>query len=121
MKNRSHPLRIWLMQNDLSMADFAARIGTTPSHLNHAVNRYVVIGRTLVERISRATKGAVVPADFDVGNGGHGIRNRPNLTPTEVRGIRKARKKGTKLQVLSAQYGVSMAAISRVANRQTHK
>ena len=57
-------LRRWLDNRDITVADFAARIGVTAQ----AVHRYVagerVPRRDVMERIKRATRGAVQPNDF---------------------------------------------------------
>lgn len=64
MKNRSHPLRVWLASRDKTLTEFAAELGVSLSYLSD-----VVIGKrnpspAYVEMLRRATKGAVTEEDF---------------------------------------------------------
>jgi transcriptional regulator with XRE-family HTH domain len=120
MRNRSHPLRVWLLKNDMPVAEFAAEVGCTANYVYRAINQEQPISAMLAKKIRLATRGRIIPQDFTISKGGQGKRPRPPLSLIEVRRIRKARDKGVRLHVLASQYNVSVSMISRIASGDRH-
>jgi len=57
-------LNTFLMKNNLTMATFASRVGTTAATISRVVDRSVTPRRALVERIYEETGGQVTPNDL---------------------------------------------------------
>lgn len=59
-----HPLTHWRRQNNLSMAEFGRHIGVQRSALSHYEARRRIPRPLIMEKIRKATGGAVSATDF---------------------------------------------------------
>jgi transcriptional regulator with XRE-family HTH domain len=64
MQIRRMQLRKWLIQKEMSPAEFARRIDRSVATVSRAVNSKVVPSRITMERIIRETDGDVTANDF---------------------------------------------------------
>jgi DNA-binding transcriptional regulator YdaS (Cro superfamily) len=64
MKNRLHPLRLWLATNGKTLTEFAEEIGANTGYLSQCITGSRRPTLDFCDRIKRATKGAVTSEDF---------------------------------------------------------
>jgi transcriptional regulator with XRE-family HTH domain len=64
MKARKHPLRLWLAQQGKTLTEFAAEIGTDPSHLSRIITGTHRPSLEFTDRIKAATKGKITSEHF---------------------------------------------------------
>jgi DNA-binding transcriptional regulator YdaS (Cro superfamily) len=119
MKNRSHALRIWCAQHDMTVKEFAVANGWPPEVIGNAINGIVRISPERAAQISKATKGAVSPQNFRIGSRQKG---RPvGLTAKDADAIRKMVRRGALQAEAARQYNVTVSMVSRIVNGSRHK
>ena len=64
MKNRKHPLRLWLLSNGKTLAEFAVEIGASPTYLSEVITKRRKPSLDYVDRIRRGTRGAIKAEHF---------------------------------------------------------
>lgn len=64
MKNRKHPLRLWLAANGKTLQEFAAEIGASQSYLSECITQKKRPSLDFIDRIKKATDNAVSADHF---------------------------------------------------------
>ena len=64
MKNRLHPLRVWLATQGKTLSEFAAEIGASQSYLSECITKRKRPSLDFIDRIKKATGGAITAEHF---------------------------------------------------------
>lgn len=64
MSKAIHPLRRWLFEHQETQAHFGTRVGITQSYLSEIISCSRRPSLDVIDKITKATKGAVTANDF---------------------------------------------------------
>ena len=64
MKNRLHPLRLWLANHGKTLKEFAVENGISQSYLSEVITQSKRPSLDFIDRIKEATQGAITTNDF---------------------------------------------------------